>query len=1425
MLTPASKKKLSETIRGLRARLITELRDEAAARYRLSVPADAAKLSEAARMRRARLDRWLDERARAQGVAPDPVARWSDTDDLLAPKTPWRKARRRFLEEAATLAAATFLNRLVVLRCMEAAGLVKPPVLTGGLDSKAVRELREFAPALFADENAGFAWLLGQVFDELARDLPGLFGDVGLTALFEPSAGTLRATVDALDDKDLADAWDDDTTLGWTYQYWNDPQREALDAKINDGGKIEGHEIAAKTQMFTERYMVEWLLQNSLGLQWLALCCKNGWVADAEEPVATGEETDGVAVRESVLDRLEKRRVAWRAKREAGEVALDALMPYTVGDLEERWRYFVPQEIPDDLVKAVPASLRELRVLDPACGSGHFLVIAFGLLAHLYEEEARHRGVAWSKPDIARWILEDNLHGIDLDPRAVQIAAAALHLAARQYAGSPVTPRRMNLVATAFDLARLGANDPAVVALRESLAREAGVPPESVARIITMLAGIDTFGSLVKLDKALDEAVAEAEKERKAQAQGELFNAGALKVAAAQEPPRALVERIERFLGEHTHAEDLGVRLDGEQLAAGVRFARMVREGQYHLVVGNPPYQGVGKLVDGSALVRAYPDGKTDLFAMFYLRALELLRPEGLVGMVTLSNWMYLGTFEGLRGRLLARHIRLIADFGKAAFTTGGTLISTSATLIANREPVEHSTALRPHSSEEIVRDDGQPNRTHAALLLQRGRHEFATPSFGVIEGRPIVYWWSKESLESYERHPKLGDVSEVRTGLCTSDNTRYLRSRWELGPALDQWAPFVSGAGGLAWIEPCDERCRWGILGLDMKVFNEHLYGSYSRTVQNERYYFRRGVAYTSIGSTFRARAYRVAAVMGKMGSSVFPEDVALTTCSMNASRVREVLSSINPGLHFEVGDVNRLPLFPVESANEIFATIERAFSEHEAARETSVEFRRPAPSPWTYAQAWAQRAVDRPAGAPLPPYEPTYDPVEPVAHLSFALGVALGRFDAAGAGLLDAAPPSSLPAGILFLSGARDADGLTHPACAGLHAAWAEHGASIAAGSDLRTYLRRDFFDEHRTRYDNRPIWWPLSSAKRTFVAWVAIHRWTHATLTELLADHLLPEKRALEGELEDLRRARHEGEKGARAKAERRYAEVQKQHEELEAFVAAVQQCAERGPAPTDEKCPARERDAPYAMDLDDGVMVNASALWPLLDPQWKDPRKWWKELCAAEGRKDYDWSHLAARYFPTRVAEKCKDDPSLAVAHGCFWRLHPARAFAWELRLGMEIRPDFTIDEADSDACRARWFEAETKAALEAVEKELTRRNRKRRGAEAKGDDAEEDDAGGAKEVPPTLRVAKGALWARAPGEVFALELRWRAVLGEAFAVEEPGHEERRARWEAEHAEEAGALRKRAVAQGALALGAEGKRGKGKRSARVSRDTDN
>ena len=265
-LDAETKEALRKTIRGLRERLLEDLHAATEGEYRLSVKADKAGLREAPRVRRARLEGWIDEQVRT------------------VPSKEQAGARERFRREAEKEAAYTLLHRLVLLRLMEAAGLSKPAVVTGGWKSAGYREYREYAPELCRDESEGYGTLLELVFGELALELPGLYGEVGLTRLIPVRPETLRSVVEALDAEALRGAWTDDTTLGWVYQFWNDPEREDLDRKINDGQKIEPHEIASKTQMFTERYMVEWLLHNTLGQAWLGICARNGWTAEVLAP-------------------------------------------------------------------------------------------------------------------------------------------------------------------------------------------------------------------------------------------------------------------------------------------------------------------------------------------------------------------------------------------------------------------------------------------------------------------------------------------------------------------------------------------------------------------------------------------------------------------------------------------------------------------------------------------------------------------------------------------------------------------------------------------------------------------------------------------------------------------------------------------------------------------------------------------------------------------------------------------------------------------------------------------------------------------------------------------------------------------------------------------------------------------------------------
>jgi hypothetical protein len=1473
-MTTDAKQALKETVRSLRARLLADLHDATESQWQLGVRVQNADLDEATRATRATFEAWAAEQVRTQvapaaptrvkrakrakqarrrsaapdaavdaeattsdssgtsstGSSPSSTSSSSDASTTATAVAASSRASRStggertaddFRREAEKLAAATLLNRLVMLRLLEAPGpdgqpaMRSPAVVTGGWESRGYKDFRELAPALVrGDATEGFEFLLRLVYADLAMELPGLYGDAGVADLVPIPPATLRHVIEALDDPRLESCWTDDMTLGWVYQYWNDPEREALDAKINAGGKIEPHEIASKTQLFTERYMVDWLLQNSLGPMWLAICKKHGWTPEVE--------ADGT------LANLEARRVEWRAKRDSGEVSLTDLMPLHT-EAERRWAYYVPQPLSDDAVAKAAESVRDLKVIDPAVGSGHFLVVAVGLLWALYREEARHRGKAddpeWTDRAIIERILEYNLHGIDIDPRAVQIAAAALWFAGRTISRD-ARPARLNLVAANLRLASLPDDDPSLVKLRAEVERDIGMPGDLVDSIIHALRGADSLGSLLRIDRALDDAIAQHEKamqDRPADFQKGLFGDEPKPARQARiefdatAARRSLLDRLESFLTRHTGSDDLGLRLAGEQLAAGVRFVRMVREGAYDLVVANPPYQGTSKMAEAKYIEQQYPLGKADLYAAFLLRGLELVREGGVSAMLTMRNWMFIQQYSALRSRMLGDHsVAAIGDFGTGAFDdVHNDLLSVAGGVIQRCAPSGTTgIAIQPVPPGVPEYDRERTPRKYAAVLTHVGTFGYCTDDFRKVPDSPAIYWWSRTRLEEYARCEKLGANSPGKFGINLGSNVRFTLLPWEApansfasvpvdsltapDAAEHEFARYLMGAKGVEWYDAVDNVVRWRNRGLEVKLFAEHRYGSYTRKVTNEAFFFRPGVAFVTVGARFAARLHRWKCVIDGSGSSVYPQDVWQTLLLLNSSFARDVLQSLNPTISFTVGDVNRLPLRRIDCAGDISRIIEGRFSVHESHREPSVEFRQPGPSPWRHAQEWAQLAVDRPEGDPLPEYIEELDPEPATDHLSFALGVALGRFGPNGEGILDPATADlahALPGGILFLDRTLDGDGtrdrhdsLFHAACKPLHEVWAAHADEIGTTRrTLRDWLALDFFgDVHKGMYENRPIHWPLSSTSKTFVAWVNIHRFTDRTLRLLLADHLVPRLTQIEGELSDLRTARDGADKKAAREADDRIGKLIKARDELAAFTKAVEACADVGPPPTDTACPAREQDARYAPNLDDGVMVNSAALWPLLEPQWRDPKKWWKELAQAAGRKDYDWSHLAMRYWPTRVDAKCQEDPSLAVAHGCFWRYHPARAWAWELRLQQEIGPDFRITEAPytpggrdvaepadhGDAPhRAAWLRDNAEEALAAVEKEAERRQgRAKRRA-----------------TVPEMTLLEPGLWTAMPAEVWRMEMRLSERQGAEFRLTAPDEPATRAAYAEAHPE--------------------------------------
>jgi hypothetical protein len=1210
-MAPEAMDALSFSVRRLRALLEDDLARQLDRRFRLSVPAAHAGLDAKELALRTRLDGWLAERARARHTnCSDGFASTMSVESDMA---------------------SNALLRLFLLRQLEACGVSRPPVLSGGWNSKGYLEFRSYGAGLTdgqgRDEYEGLDFLLKLLFEELAIDLPGLYGKQPLDAFFTLSPAALREMIAVLNAPELATAWQDDTMLGWVYQFWNDPQREAIDERVGPRGKVFAREIASKTQLFTEQYMVEWLLQNSLGR--IALAMRQARIVRLASP----------------------------------------------SQVPPPWPMFVHNAASLN-GNELPASLSELKVLDPACGSGHFLAGAFDLLVPLYREEARDNGVEIPDARIADNILRHNLHGIDIDGRAVQVAAAVLYLKARRLAPRGLIPP-MNLVSTEFDLDGLAIDDPALAALARALPNGRA----DVAEAVRALRHVGVRGSLMRF---------RAEQAAPLPVEDSAPNVG-----------------IERFLTTHTKADDLGVRFDGTQLAAGFRLQSFLVEGRYDVVVLNPPYLATSKIdLPSAVLAEAFGDSP-DLFAAFVQRALELCKPTGLMAFVALSNWMFLSSFRDTRERMLAGHILLLADLGKGAFRRASKLIQSAMVVASPRnQPKAKSLAARVGSRDTI--SAFQTVEIANALRDQGSYTPFDPGVFARVEGAPLLFWLDPEFMRRYAELPKIDRVAECKGGIATSNNERFLRAIWEVplqqakAAALgadSALVPYLKGAEGREWIEPY----RWLLCAehsaLELRVLLPTLRVEPAAQL---------GVAYTTIGHRFGTRLHTVASVRDVSGASVFPTSEAVSAealvCALNRSVVRDLASALNPTVNFQLGDVRRLPFDAVAGATEIVAALRATFARHERGSELSIDYIAPDSTAWGSAQIWAQTAVDRRIGAPIAVPNFAEEPAPPWHSISHGLGIALGRF-MPGAGIA-AESGGGLPDGLLLLGPASSS--LNHEACSALRSAWAESGPALETKDDLASYLRKSFFADHRSLYEGRPIHFPLSSVKRAYVAYVCIHSLRSDTLSILLAEHLVPEKRRVEGELADLRGARQEGR--AKATVEKRFTEVQKLLEELEDFIAKVSELADKGPPSSDSKTARREVDARYAMDLDDGVLVNSAALWPLLEPQWKEPKKWWKELANAEA-KDYDWSHLAARYFPTRVRQKCHDDPSLAVAHHCFWELHPDRAYAWELRLQDEIRPDFTIDEPGSDAARARFVGEHAREAREIRAKELKRRERK------------------------------------------------------------------------------------------------------------------
>jgi Eco57I restriction endonuclease. len=748
--------------------------------------------------------------------------------------------------------AFTYLNRAVGLRCLEERGLLivdgQPETViktdpVRGVASLAWRvrnEHPDFGPREVARE--AFVRACAAITERIAV----LFDPAAEHAVLFPLAATVNRVSEVLNDPGIpASVYAEDEVLGWVYQYWNSDDKDRVYAKLKKGGKIEGpEELSAASTLYTERYIVDYLLQNTLGTLWTEL------------------------------------------------------KPDTA--LRSTWPYYVTPPEGNEIPTRESKRVRDITLLDPAVGSGHFLVRAFDLFRQLYAEEGTEDPVK-----VPALILERNLFGIDIDTRATQIAALALYAKAASALAditgdprAPFTPRRINLVSADITLPP---GDPPADLLAELPEPEL---QELAKGLWASLQGAHDFGSLLHPERTINETFARL----KARDRDGLWAADD---KAWTERRRTLIATLERTFEREAASDDLGQRLFGEQASRGLSFVQALRR-RYDVVVANPPYAGAGNLADEvrAFLAREYRDGRGDLYAAFIVRCTEFAnggRRAGRVGMVTRQSWMFQTSFVDLRLSLLgSATISTLAHLGAHAFEEiSGEVVSVVAIAIA----------CAPPGSGHLVaclRITGGADPTSKQRDLRRAvafgvdRYNVSQSGFVDLPQAPLVYWVPRSLLQLLSTKHVVGSIAAVRQGMSTGDNERFVVASWEPGYGFLNrgWRWFARGGSYSRWIGLENYVVQWSRDGLAIKSTGR-------AAVRSEALYFRDGLTYTqAAGGNLGVRILRDAS-FGNASNAVFGDRTVASMAIVLNSRVCTFFArAIAQKMTFEVGHLERLPV-----------------------------------------------------------------------------------------------------------------------------------------------------------------------------------------------------------------------------------------------------------------------------------------------------------------------------------------------------------------------------------------------------------------------------------------------------------------------------------------------------------------------------------
>ena len=936
--------------------------------------------------------------------------------------------------------------------------------------------------------------------------------------------------------------------LGWLYQFYISEKKDQVMARK---AAVPTVDIPAVTQLFTPHWIVRYLVENSLGRLWL-------------------------------LNRPDSLLRAW--------------MPY-----------YIEGEPETDFLRI--ARPEEIRLCDPAVGSGHMLTYAFDLLFVIYEEEG------YAPNEIPALILRHNLHGLDICPRAAQLAEMALVFKAREKSsrffqpGNLVQPRVLALRNVHFAENELRGY---VEALRLG-----DLFNEPMLRLLHQFEEATTFGSLIQ--PCLD----------------------AQQIAFA----RGFIEQ--KDLGGHlflhdTHQKVLRVLEQAEALTR-----------RYQVVVANPPYMGSDSFngILKTFVRQVYTDKRTDLLALFMERNASLSLSGGTVGMVTMHSWMFLGSYEDLRRKVLTHwHLLNLLHLGARAFDQlGGEVVQTAAFVFTTGSGNNLETMyirLLDGRCEEEKRTEllsAVADRAHASRFSVNSRQ------LARIPGCVMAYWLGNRSCELLAGL-NLSSLGDSKRGLQPGDVSEMVRKWWEVaafsieleaqtrGQALcssKRWFKFDSGGSFRKWFGNNISLVDWQFNGARIKA-------GHNPIVPSEHLYFEPGFVWSKVSTGLPSfRLHDGGVINGDASPCFFPSHLSCDIAALlNSSCTHHFLSGLAPTLNVQVSDILKLPRCEFPSrANELGSQAIALARSDWNNLEISWDFLgfpllRDENKAETLEKSWVEwaqktqatihqmQAVETENNRLFIEAFGLADELTPevseeqitlaradarkdiAAFLSYAVGCMMGRFSLDLPGLILANAGDSIPEYLAKVGLVQDQltfepgeDGII-PVLDGdwfeddivartrefLRATFGEatlreniRFIEESLGRELRSYFLTDFYKDHLQTYKKRPIYWMIQSPKKGFSVLIYLHRYTRDTMNLVLNRYLREYQVKLRSRIAHLAEVQTSGAVNTRDKTAAR--------KEFDKLTKTLHECEE-----WERQVVLPLAQARIELDLDDGVKVN-------------------------------------------------------------------------------------------------------------------------------------------------------------------------------------------------------------------------------------------